>query len=136
MPKYWGKQIFSHGSFPEVGEKQKAEKKKVGENNGQLCFVRHHGWRTQASLDQYIIHGQELVQVVVTERWPISFSPVFTPSLTHRMVSVNICSPVTQYCILFCVFKESFLSSLNKLNCKISFQCFCDLNIQLYLNIQ
>ena len=21
MPKYWGKQIFSHGSFPEVGEK-------------------------------------------------------------------------------------------------------------------
>ena len=28
MPKYWGKQIFSHGSFPEVGEKQKAQKKK------------------------------------------------------------------------------------------------------------
>ena len=24
MPKYWGKQIFSHGSFPEVGEKQRA----------------------------------------------------------------------------------------------------------------
>ena len=23
MPKYWGKQIFSHGSFPEVGQKQK-----------------------------------------------------------------------------------------------------------------
>ena len=36
MPKYWGKQIFTHGRFPEVGEKQK--KKKVGENNaeGQL----------------------------------------------------------------------------------------------------
>ena len=33
MPKYWGKQ-------------------KVGENNGQLRFVRHHGWRTQARLDQ------------------------------------------------------------------------------------
>ena len=50
MPKYWGKQIFSDGSFPEVGEKQKAKKKerkkkkkKVGKNNGQLCFVRHHG---------------------------------------------------------------------------------------------
>ena len=28
MPKYWGKQIFSHGSFPEVGEKQKAQKEK------------------------------------------------------------------------------------------------------------
>ena len=28
MPKYGGKQIFSHGSFPEVCEKQKAYKKK------------------------------------------------------------------------------------------------------------
>ena len=66
MPKYWGKQIFSHGSFPEVGEKQNAKKKKkkrkkgekkerkkkVGENNGQLRFVHHQGWRTQACLDQ------------------------------------------------------------------------------------
>ena len=25
------------------------KKKKVGENNGQLCFVRHHGWRTHAA---------------------------------------------------------------------------------------
>ena len=42
MPKCGGKLIFSHGSFPEVGEKQKAykkkKKKKVGENNGQLRF--------------------------------------------------------------------------------------------------
>ena len=22
MPKYWGKQIFMHGKFPKVGEKQ------------------------------------------------------------------------------------------------------------------
>ena len=49
MPKYGGKQIFSHGSFPKVGEKYKAEKKKerkkekVCENNGKLRFVRHHG---------------------------------------------------------------------------------------------
>ena len=26
MPKYWGKQIFTHGSFPEVGQKQQTEK--------------------------------------------------------------------------------------------------------------
>ena len=39
MSKYWGKQIFSLGSFPEVGQKQKTEKKerkrertKVGNN--------------------------------------------------------------------------------------------------------
>ena len=46
MPKYWGKQIFSLGSFPEVGQKQKTEKKKkkkerpkVGNNNGQLLIA-------------------------------------------------------------------------------------------------
>ena len=47
MPKYWGKQIFSLGSFPEVGQKQKTEKKeerkkerlKVGNKNGQLCIA-------------------------------------------------------------------------------------------------
>ena len=27
MPKYWGKQIFAHGRFPEVGQKQKTEEK-------------------------------------------------------------------------------------------------------------
>ena len=54
MPKYWVKNYFAHGRFPEVGQKQKTEKKKkkVGENNGQLRFVRHHVWRTQARLDQ------------------------------------------------------------------------------------
>ena len=41
--KYWGKQMFSLGSFPEVGQKQKMEKKKRkekrltdGNKNGQL----------------------------------------------------------------------------------------------------
>ena len=28
MPKYWGKQIFTHGRFPEVGQKQKTGRKK------------------------------------------------------------------------------------------------------------
>ena len=42
MPKYWGKQIFAHGSFPEVGQKQKTERKRKKErlndsnNNAQL----------------------------------------------------------------------------------------------------
>ena len=42
MPKYWGKNYFAHGSFPEVGQKQKTEKKDKkkrandGNNNGQL----------------------------------------------------------------------------------------------------
>ena len=66
MPKYWGKQIFSHGSFSEVGEKQKAKGKKVGENNGQLRFVRHHGWRMQAAW---------------TKKWPACFRP--PPRVAH-----------------------------------------------------
>ena len=48
--------MFSHGSFPEVGQKQKTEKKekrkrpKVGDNNGQATHgARKHAWRTQAA---------------------------------------------------------------------------------------
>ena len=52
MPKYWGKQIFTHGSFPEVGQKRKQRKKRGererkkerlndGNNNGQAM----HGAR-------------------------------------------------------------------------------------------
>ena len=29
MPKYWVKNYFAHGRFPEVGQKQKTEKKKI-----------------------------------------------------------------------------------------------------------
>ena len=43
MPKYWGKQIFSLGNFPEGGQKQKTEK---------------------------ILKGLGVAQVALTERWP------------------------------------------------------------------
>ena len=43
MPKYWGKQIFTHGRFREVDQKQNTEREKRkkerlndGNNNGQL----------------------------------------------------------------------------------------------------
>ena len=37
MPKYCGKQIFTRGNFPEVGQKQKTENKETeSNNNGQL----------------------------------------------------------------------------------------------------
>ena len=55
MPKYWVKNYFAHGRFPEVGQKQKMEGKKergakVGENNGQATHgARKHAWRTQAA---------------------------------------------------------------------------------------
>ena len=56
MPKYWVKNYFAHGRFPEVGQKQKTEKKqrergaKVGDNNGQATHgARKLAWRTQAT---------------------------------------------------------------------------------------
>ena len=71
MPKYLGKQIFAHGRFPEVGPKQKTEKKKkreerkrpkVGDNNGQATHgARKHAWRTQAAwanISHQIIHNR------------------------------------------------------------------------------
>ena len=51
MPKYWGKQIFAHGRFPEVGKKQKTEereRKKERLNDGDNN-ARKHTWRTQAA---------------------------------------------------------------------------------------
>ena len=57
MPNYWGKQIFTHGRFSEVGKKQKTEGKKEeekrlndGNNNGQITHgARKHAWRTQTA---------------------------------------------------------------------------------------
>ena len=58
MPKYRVKNYFAHGRFPEVGKKQKTEKKESkkeerlnnGDNNGQATHgARKHAWRTQAA---------------------------------------------------------------------------------------
>ena len=72
MRKYWGKQIFTHGRFPGVGQKQKTEKKEEekkqawgtqaawdkrkrqrlndGNNNDQATHgARKHTWRIQAA---------------------------------------------------------------------------------------
>ena len=60
MPKYWVINYFTHGRFPEVGQKQKTEKErekerereraKVGENNGQATHgARKHAWPMQAA---------------------------------------------------------------------------------------
>ena len=59
MPKYWGKHIFAHGRFPEVGEKQKTKRKREkkrerlnnGNNNGQATHGARmaHAWRTHGA---------------------------------------------------------------------------------------
>ena len=55
IPKYWGKNYFAHGSFPEVGQKQKTEgKKRRGErererlNDGNNNGHATHGARKHA----------------------------------------------------------------------------------------
>ena len=55
MPKYWVKNYFAHGRFPEAGQKQKTEEKEEerlndGNNNGQATHgARLHAWRKQAA---------------------------------------------------------------------------------------
>ena len=58
MPKYWGKRLFTHGRFPEVGQKQNTEREKRkkkrrlndSDNNGQATHgARKHAWRKQAA---------------------------------------------------------------------------------------
>ena len=39
MPKYWVKNYFTHGRFPEVGQKQKTEKKKKKEEERKLVIT-------------------------------------------------------------------------------------------------
>ena len=61
MPKYWGKQIFTHGRFSEVGKKKKTEERERkkerlndGNNNGQATHgASKHAWRTQATWANY-----------------------------------------------------------------------------------
>ena len=58
MPKYWGKQIFTHGSFPKVGQKEKTENRererdrKLVITMASYALQRHLGWRTQSRLGQ------------------------------------------------------------------------------------
>ena len=68
MPKFWGKQISTHRRFPEVGQKQKTEKKKrekerlkVGNNNGQLRIAP----QVAQAKPPGPIAGNHLLEVVV-----------------------------------------------------------------------
>ena len=70
MPKYWVKNYFAHGRFPEVGQKQKTEKKERkkeerlnnGDNNGQATHGARmaHAWRTKARMAHASRLGQKL----------------------------------------------------------------------------
>ena len=63
MPKYWGKQIFTHGRFPEVGQKQKTEREKKIITMASYVLQCHLGWLTQSRLGQKRQMIQELYEV-------------------------------------------------------------------------
>ena len=69
IPKYWGKQIFTHGIFPKVGQKQKTEKKKKerlndSNNSGRLfsleCLYFITKWTMSAITVTYGYFGSQL----------------------------------------------------------------------------
>ena len=68
MPKYWGNQNFSRGSFPEVGQKQKTEKERLndGNNNGQLRIAKatSAGARQAAWANSFRIYLFDLQKVL------------------------------------------------------------------------
>ena len=74
-PKYWRENYFAHGRFPEVGQKQKTERKKEeeerlndGDNNGQATHgARKHAWRTQAAWAKKRKREREIERK--TEQW-------------------------------------------------------------------
>ena len=88
MPKYRGKQIFAHGRFPEVGQKQKTEEKKKerkrerlnnGENNGQATHgARKNAWRTQAAWANFCNFAMRTACVLV---------PFLMPEYNKRMTN-------------------------------------------------
>ena len=85
MPKYLEKQIFTHGSFPEVGQKQKTERErkkerrpKVDNNNSQLRIampprVAH------AKPPGQLVHQKSFWQVLAVQQGlPKQTAPVLT----------------------------------------------------------
>ena len=49
MPKYWGKQIFTHGRFLEVDQKQKTEEREKREKKERLNDGNNNGQATHGA---------------------------------------------------------------------------------------
>ena len=102
MPKYWGKQIFAHGRFPEVGRKQKTEREKEKKKKKNRTMVitmasyalQHHlEWRTQSCLGQKIPHNapfnnREMIPKTVNTIAPPPKSGMSCRKHKHKMREV------------------------------------------------
>ena len=76
MPKYWVKNYFAHGRFPEVGQKQKTEEKEEREKQWPS-----YAWRTQARL----AHASRLSQNYTGHY--ISFHSAFSINISFKTLN-------------------------------------------------
>ena len=84
MPKYWVKNYFAQGRFPEVGQKQKTEKREREKEERKLVKTmaklrmahssthgaRKHAWRTQAAwakMHECVLQRRRSVMLVASE---------------------------------------------------------------------
>ena len=100
MPKYWVKNYFAHGSFPEVGQKQKTERKEEeerlndGDNNGQATHgARKHAWRTQAAWAKILqtkpLHPLDSANIKVILLCQLCKSPVKKLKKIRKKLSIE-----------------------------------------------
>ena len=77
MSKYWGKQIFTHGRFPAVGQKQKMvrerkkerkrERPKCGNNNDQL-HIANADW-AKINPNMAVVGSRTIMLTVIAQGW-------------------------------------------------------------------
>ena len=68
MPKYWGKQIFAHGRFPEVSQKQKTERSRKKREKDQTMAIKwpSYAWRMQARMAHASCLGQFYLHISIS----------------------------------------------------------------------
>ena len=75
--------------------KKRKKKKKVSENNGQIRFVRHHGWHMQVRLDQKS-HYEVLVNTNQTFRTCL-FVCFYGPYILNEYIENTVNLILTAY---------------------------------------
>ena len=86
MPKYWVKNYFTHGRFPEVGQKQKTEKKEREKERKLVITMAKlrmaHAWRTHGAR---MAHASRLGQNIGGNKfWHTGDSPKWVKSRRRR----------------------------------------------------
>ena len=71
MPKYWGKQIFAHGRFPEVGPKQKTERERLNDGTRKAAWAKTFNTLQNMSLQHYITLTTKFIVIMPTLHYNI-----------------------------------------------------------------